>query len=236
MAVSIAELAGALRVGDGVTAPAEPEYGIVVRLRRACQSFIEHHAPNAPTQDQALVQMAAYLYDQPSAGRGVNYAAAFRNSGAGSILAPWTTRRLAVHVPEPVPVVLEPFFYIGWTQQPGFDLTTDQALAAVITPTEFAASVRYDGDGPHVYPSVPFTPSGADGYAYYWVAVRAGRGEPPGGTALNGQPQGTGLTANASDHEGVDGEAIEFYIWPAALNPIVGNGTYSLTLLGYTEA
>ena len=81
---------------------------------------------------------------------------------------------------------------------------------------------------------MPFSPGGGS-YAYQWLGVMDGKGEPPGGVALNNVAQGTGLLENGSVYEDPDDGPLEFWIWPAALNPIVGGGTYTWTLLGYEE-
>ena len=94
MALSIAQLAAALRLGDGVSAPDEPIAGILTRLLAVGNGIAERLAPDAPeqTKDAAVIQFTAYLYDQPSVGGRLTYANAWRNSGAAAILAPW--RRL----------------------------------------------------------------------------------------------------------------------------------------------
>ena len=54
--------------------------GIRITLRR--------DAPEA-TANEAVIRLAAYIYDQPNAGRGVMYANAMRSSGASAILLPY---------------------------------------------------------------------------------------------------------------------------------------------------
>ena len=44
MAVSLVELASALRLGDGVNAPEEPVAGILKRLERVANAFVEETA------------------------------------------------------------------------------------------------------------------------------------------------------------------------------------------------
>ena len=94
MALNLAQLAAALRLGDGVSAPDEPIAGILTRLLAVGNGIAERLAPDAPeqTKDAAVIQFTAYLYDQPSVGGRLTYANAWRNSGAAAILAPW--RRL----------------------------------------------------------------------------------------------------------------------------------------------
>ena len=96
MAVTIGQLAAALRITDG-TAPQEPQLGILTRLLSVAEAIVGETARTAPdaVKDQATIQIAAYLYDQPSAGAGMQYAAAVRNSGALTLLSRWIPRRAA---------------------------------------------------------------------------------------------------------------------------------------------
>ena len=96
MAITVIQLAAALRLGDGVTAPAEPINGILTRLKGVAESFIDKTAPSCPSaiRDEAVVRMAGYGYDSPRAGQGMSYADAWRNSGATSLVSRWTVRRL----------------------------------------------------------------------------------------------------------------------------------------------
>ena len=82
MAVDLIQLAAALRLGDGVTAPTEPVVGILSRLLGVSQAFVALAAPDAPEAiaDEATIRMTAYLYDAPTASSGDRYAAAWRNS------------------------------------------------------------------------------------------------------------------------------------------------------------
>ena len=95
MAVNLTALAAALRLGDGQNAPTEPLSGILARLLGVSEAFVELQAGFAPAavQDEAIVRMAAYLYDAPTAASGDRYAAAWRNSGAQSLVSRWVIRR-----------------------------------------------------------------------------------------------------------------------------------------------
>ena len=92
MAVTLtaAQLAGAMRVGDSTEETAE-----VTRLLAFASEAVTRHAPDATNaaHDEATIRMAAYLYDQPNAGRGTGYAHAGRNSGAWALLLPWRVHR-----------------------------------------------------------------------------------------------------------------------------------------------
>ena len=96
MAVNVTQLAAALRLGDGVTAPVEPLLSVLTRLLGVADATVELLASDAPTavKDEATVRFTAYLYDTPSAPSGDRYAAAWRNSGAGSLVAAWVVRRV----------------------------------------------------------------------------------------------------------------------------------------------
>ena len=95
MALSVIELAGALRVGDGAAAPPEPQRGVLMRLLKVARETIDKRAPAAPdaVKDEACIRMAGYLYDAPESASGDRFAAAFRNSGAYALLSPWAGRR-----------------------------------------------------------------------------------------------------------------------------------------------
>ena len=96
MAVDLIQLAAALRLGDGETAPTEPVVGIISRLLGVSQAFVAIAAPEAPEAiaDEATIRMmAATLYDSPTAAAGDRYAAAWRNSGAENLVSRWVVRR-----------------------------------------------------------------------------------------------------------------------------------------------
>ena len=95
MAVDLIQLAAALRLGDGVTAPTEPVVGIISRLLGVSQAFVAIAAPEAPEAiaDEATIRMTATLYDSPTAAAGDRYAAAWRNSGAENLVSRWVVRR-----------------------------------------------------------------------------------------------------------------------------------------------
>ena len=95
MAVDLIQLAAALRLGDGETAPTEPVAGILSRLLGVSQAFVAIAAPDAPEAiaDEATIRMTAYLYDSPTAASGDRYAAAWRNSGAEALVSRFVVRR-----------------------------------------------------------------------------------------------------------------------------------------------
>ena len=89
--LTVAELAGALRLGDSTEETAE-----ATRLLAYATEAVVKHAPDAPdvVHNEAVVRLASYLFDQPTAGRGDSYAHATRNSGAGRMLLPYKLHRL----------------------------------------------------------------------------------------------------------------------------------------------
>ena len=90
MAISNSILTNALRAGDSTE-----EQNEVDRLRRYATAAVAKHASDAPGEirDEASIRLAAYLFDQPNAGRGMAYANALRNSGAAAMLLPYRVHR-----------------------------------------------------------------------------------------------------------------------------------------------
>lgn len=84
------ELRAALRLDDGAEVNAE-----ITRLLASTSAMVERHAPDAPDtiQNEAVIRVAGYVYDQPTASRGDSYANAMRSSGAARFLLPWVEHR-----------------------------------------------------------------------------------------------------------------------------------------------
>lgn len=95
MALTITQLAAAVRLGDGSSAPVEPVLSILTRLDGVSDAFLDLYASGAPStiRDEAKVRLVGYLYDAPHSPTGDRYAAAWRNSGAGALVSPWRDRR-----------------------------------------------------------------------------------------------------------------------------------------------
>ena len=96
MAVTVTQLAAALRITDGTASPPEPINSILIRQLGVAEAFVELTAKSAPTaiKEEAVVRMAGYLYDAPTAGSELRYADAWRNSGAAALVARWVVHRL----------------------------------------------------------------------------------------------------------------------------------------------
>ena len=92
--LDVAALSAALRLGSSTEETAE-----ATRLLGFATETISRHLGNAYADtpeiivNEGVIRLAAYLYDQPNAGRGVGYANALRNSGAAAILLPYRVHR-----------------------------------------------------------------------------------------------------------------------------------------------
>ena len=90
---SVVDLAAALRLGDSTEETAE-----VTRLLAYGTEAVVNYAPDAPdvVQNEAVRVLAGYLFDQPTAGRGMAYANAMRSSGAARMLFAYRVHRLGL--------------------------------------------------------------------------------------------------------------------------------------------
>ena len=88
--LTVSALLAALRMTDTAEETAE-----ATRLLAFGTLLIEQHAPFAPetAQNEAVIRVCGYLFDQPFAGRSSAYANALRNSGAQSLLLAWVVHR-----------------------------------------------------------------------------------------------------------------------------------------------
>ena len=114
--LTVAQLAAAMRVGDSAEELAE-----VTRLLAFASEAVIRHAPDATdaAHAESAIRMAAYLFDQPNAGRGTGYAHAGRNSGAWALLLPYRVHR-AGSTGEAVQAAQEA---VGSTSNPVIDVT-----------------------------------------------------------------------------------------------------------------
>ena len=150
VSLSVNALLAALRLGD-TTAEVEQ----ATRLLAYATAAVTKNAPEAPDviQDEAVVRLAGYLFDQPFTGRGALFANAGRNSGAWSILLPYRIHR-AGSVAEAVQAVQEA---VG---SPGNPVTNIRVSGSVLTVTFADGSTRTEdlpagGVGATFIPAVP---------------------------------------------------------------------------------
>ena len=71
---------------------------ILTRHLAAAEALVTERTTGAPDalKDAAVLAIASYLYDRPSAGSGTRYASAWRNSGASDTLGAYVRRRVGV--------------------------------------------------------------------------------------------------------------------------------------------
>ena len=88
--LTIAELLAALRLTDTTEELAE-----ATRLHALASEIVTTTAPDAPdvVQNECVIRLAAYLYDQPNAAPGDSYANAWRASGAARLALPYIIHR-----------------------------------------------------------------------------------------------------------------------------------------------
>ena len=95
--LTVTALAAAIRVGDTAE-----ETGQVTRLLSYSTQAVARHLDTAyattpeAVVNEAVIRLAAYLYDQPHAGRGLQYSASLRNSGAATMLLPYRVHRAGI--------------------------------------------------------------------------------------------------------------------------------------------
>lgn len=97
MAVTVGTLAVELRLStDPDTPPAEPLASVLSRALKAAQAIVNERVgddtPEA-VKDLAVIAVASYLFDRPSAAPGLRFSNAWANSGAEAMLSPWIDRR-----------------------------------------------------------------------------------------------------------------------------------------------
>ena len=96
MAVTVEDLAVALRLSTDGTDLDAAQSALLTRLLGVGTAHVTLLASGAPedVQDEAVVRLAAYLYDQPL-GRRDAFANAWVNSGAGALVSRWQVHRIA---------------------------------------------------------------------------------------------------------------------------------------------
>ena len=96
MAVTLADLAVDLRITTNPEDTIEPgQIVILTRLLAVAETLISERASSAPDtlKDSAVISLASYMYDRPSAGAAGRYANCWVNSGAASLLSNYIRRR-----------------------------------------------------------------------------------------------------------------------------------------------
>ena len=89
MGLSIKQLAVHLRVCVDISDELEePYHTILSQLHRWANGVVDSRAPSAPdaARDEAIIQLAGYLFDKPPASRSAGYANAWEFSGSANIL------------------------------------------------------------------------------------------------------------------------------------------------------
>ena len=93
--ISVEDLTGALRLGDSAA-----EEKQVTRLLAYGILTVEQHLRGATVSDavknEAIIRLAGYLYDAPTASAGQGFANALQNSGAASILFPYLSHHVGI--------------------------------------------------------------------------------------------------------------------------------------------
>ena len=95
MAVSVEDLAVDLRITTNPEDTIEPGQRIILtRLLAVAETLVSERASSPPDalKDSAIISLASYLYDKPTAGAAGRYANAFVNSGAASLLSNYIRR------------------------------------------------------------------------------------------------------------------------------------------------
>ena len=97
MALTVTDLAIALRIIADSTETLDPSLeSVLTRLRGTSNAIVAKYASEgtpASVLEQACIQIAAYLYDQPPSPRGTQFSTAWINSGASAVCEPWRVRR-----------------------------------------------------------------------------------------------------------------------------------------------
>ena len=87
MAVTLEELAIALRLSEDGTGVEPGQLAVITRLLGVGEATVDLLIPDAPSaiRDECVVRLATYIFDQPPAGRRDSFANSWVNSGAGSL-------------------------------------------------------------------------------------------------------------------------------------------------------
>ena len=94
MVVTVADLAIELRLPDTLDAQ---QTSVLTRLIGVGEAFVDLLISGAPEpiQEQVIIRLGAYLYEQPTSGRRDSYSNSWVNSGAGALASRWLTQTIA---------------------------------------------------------------------------------------------------------------------------------------------
>lgn len=92
---TLAELAGDLRIGDGVAEPTGPAAVVLERIAATARVMVVAYAPAAPDEihNESYARLAGWLFDADPSGSVPGGPTALRSSGAASLLGPYKVRR-----------------------------------------------------------------------------------------------------------------------------------------------
>ena len=92
--LTVAELSDAIRLGSTAAETAQATRLLAFATEAVSRYLSDAYATTPEVVvNEAVIRLAAHLYDQPHAGRGVAYAEAMRSSGAGGLLLPYRVHR-----------------------------------------------------------------------------------------------------------------------------------------------
>ena len=94
MVVTVEDLAIELRLPDTLDAP---QTSVLTRLIGVGEAFVDLLISGAPLpiQEEVIIRLGAYLYEQPTSGRRDSYSNSWVNSGAGALASRWLTQTIA---------------------------------------------------------------------------------------------------------------------------------------------
>ena len=152
MVVSVGDLGVELRiVGDGADL-SDAQMVVLARLRRVGDAHVALLIPTAPAaiQDECVIRLASYIYDQPL-GRRDAYANAWVNSGAGALAARWRVQRVSgAAVSTEIVDPGEPLRLLGWSVDEIID--ADDLAAAGAESFENAVPIpQFDADNAYLW-------------------------------------------------------------------------------------
>ena len=149
---TVSDVIRSIRAVDSVDVRAEIE-----GLLAYASTEVSRIAPGAGyrVHDRAAIAIVGYLYDRPTAGRGLAYSNAIRNSGAGAMLSPYRVHRAGstaarVAEAEETPDPGEPVRLLGWSIDETID--ADDLAAAGAESFENAVPIpQFDAESAYLW-------------------------------------------------------------------------------------